>query len=277
MNENEILVGEQASTLRKAETAKKSNATEKKKSDPKKILIIGGGAFIGFIAVIGVAFAVTANSGHGKGNMTVPEKPILVEGPNIPKFPPPQTVQPITDPNSAATTNGGAHAAGIASNAAAGQAQQKSNAGTETSKTQVAPPPPPPDYGPAIERIGTQIGDLAESVNTLRAVVEKSIADQDAAKSIAKARLAKRDSRPDDEAFLQPAVPASAIARNIQVMTIIGNRAWLTVNGVEFAVAPGERLPDGREVAAVDSNKQLVRFTDRTVALADQPSVRAYP
>lgn len=249
-----------------------------KKSDPKKILIIGAAIFIGLIALVALAFMASTMMGKkGKGNMVAPPRPIDVpatsSSPELPRRTgEPAVVAPRINLPPAEKSEGISQAAdpnGSATQLSASQAPSANS--SQSASVQTATPAQ--DIGPAIVKIQTQIDDLTTSVNGLRSVVEQSLESNKVTQSIAAARSAVRNRRPAREDTLRPvnegAVTQLRPAKNIRLNTMIGNRAWITIGANEYAVTVGEALPDGRTITDINTQDRIVSLSDGSYVSGD--------
>lgn len=248
-----------------------------KKSDPKKILIIGAAVFIGLIALVAlVLMASTMMGKKSQGNMVAPQQPIDVSATSsVPEQPqrtaPPVVVtQPVNLPsaeNNKATSQ--ATPTGSAAQLAAPPASTADSAISASAQAAT----PAQDYGPAILKIQTQIDDLTTSVNGLRNVVEQSLENNKVTQSIATARSAVRNRRAAREDAIRPINEGSITqlrpAKNVHLNTMIGNRAWLTVGTSEYSLTVGEALPDGRIVTDINTQDRIVSLNDGSYVSGD--------
>lgn len=264
------MVPESASEVRDIDPAG-ARPKPSKKSDPKKILIIGAAVFVGLIALVALAFMASTMMGNkSKGNMVAPQHPIDVPAaasstPDIPR----RASESSTISPSANTPPAEKNETGTQQIEPNGTSIQTSSAQASFSAQQNSPlsaSTPAQDYGPAIIKIQTQIDELTTSVNSLRSVVEQSLESSKAAQSVSAARSAVRVRRPAREDSLRPTneggITQLRPAKNAHLNTMIGNRAWITVGTNEYALTVGESLPDGRTVTDINTQDRIVSLSD---------------
>jgi hypothetical protein len=268
------MVPESASEVRDIDPAG-ARPKPSKKSDPKKILIIGAAVFVGLIALVALAFMASTMMGNkSKGNMVAPQHPIDVPAasstPDIPRrasesstIPPSANTAPV-EKNEIATQQ--VEPNGTSAQASSAQASSAQAAYSAPQNSQPAAATTVQDYGPAIVKIQTQIDELTTSVNSLRSVVEQSLENTKAAQSVSAARSAVRVRRPAREDNLRPTneggITQLRPAKNAHLNTMIGNRAWITVGTNEYALTVGESLPDGRTVTDINTQDRIVSLSD---------------
>ena len=263
------MVPESASEVRDIDPAG-ARPKPSKKSDPKRILIIGAAVFVGLIALVALAFMASTMMGNkSKGNMVAPQHPIDVPAasstPDIPR----RASESSTISPSANTPPAEKNETGTQQIEPNGTSIQTSSAQASFSAQQNSPlsaSTPAQDYGPAIIKIQTQIDELTTSVNSLRSVVEQSLENTKAAQSVSAARSAVRVRRPAREDNLRPTNEGESTqlrpAKNAHLNTMIGNRAWITVGTNEYALTVGESLPDGRTVTDINTQDRIVSLSD---------------
>ena len=270
------MVPESASEVRDIDPAG-AHPKPSKKSDPKKILIIGAAVFIGLIALVALVFMASTMMGKKtKGNMVAPQHPIDVPAaastPDVTR----RAGEPGTIPpraNTAPVEKNEIAIQQVEPNGTLAQASPAPAAYSAQQNSQPAAATPVQDYGPAIVKIQTQIDELTTSVNSLRSVVEQSLENTKAAQSVSAARSAVRVRRPAREDSLRPTneggITQLRPAKNAHLNTMIGNRAWITVGMNEYALTVGESLPDGRTVTDINTQDRIVSLSDGSYVSAE--------
>lgn len=263
------MVPESASEVRDTDSAG-PRPKPAKKSDPKKILIIGAAVFIGLIAIVAIAFMASTMMGKkSRGNMVAPQHPIDVPAASSTPDLPRQVSERSTIPPHANTLPAEKNEATTQQIEANGTSAQLSATQASFNVQQNSPALaalPAQDYGPAIVKIQTQIDELTTSVNSLRTVVEQSLENAKASQLIATAKSPVRNRRPAREENIRPTNEAGITqlrqAKNAHLNTMIGNRAWITVGTNEYALTVGESLPDGRTVTDINIQDRIVSLSD---------------
>lgn len=271
------MVPDSASEIRDADTSTAITRSSKK-SDPKKILIIGAAVFIGIIALVALTFMASTMMGKKwKGDMVTPPHPIDVPAKSSsPELPvgtsEPRAATPSVNLPPAAKNEATPQAAGPDESASQLNTSEALTTNSQQS-ARIQSATAAQEFGSALVKIQTQIDDLTTSVNGLRSVVEQSLEQNKMTQSIVTARLAIRNRRAAREDALRPANEGSITqlrpAKNVQLNTIIGNRAWITIGANEYAIAIGEALPDGRTVTDINTQDRIVLLSDGSFVSGD--------